>query len=800
MNISYNWLRKYIDIPYTPEELVEKLTMVGIEVESVSKTNILPEGLIVAEIIERNPHPNADKLSVCNVSTGAEELQIVCGAPNCDAGKKIVLATIGTVFDDDGKKFKIKKSKLRGVESYGMLCSSSELGLDEDHSGIMELPLDTITGIPLKDLYKSDTVYELELTPNRPDWLSFIGVARDIRALSGNELKLPEINMPEVKKVEDYSDLITIKDYELCPRYTGRIIRDVTVKESPDWLKKALISIGLRPINNIVDITNYVLFESGQPLHVFDLDELKENRVIIRRAEKNEKIIALDGKEYILTNDNLVIADAEKPVCIAGVMGGEHSGVTEKTKNILIECAYFNKSNIRATSHKLGLSSDSSHRFERGIDNEIINRVSDRTASLILELAGGIICSNFIDIKDENFIPVPKTVECRFKNIRNLLGTNISNEKMIDIFQKLELTVENIDDEKCYVVASSFRLDIEREADLAEEIIRIYGLEKLPLVDVFVKQGSSIKQDAYLKIEKARNQLVSFGFTEAINYTLVDKMTVLKNEVFKECDLVEVSNPISTENSVMRPSLIHGLMQNIKKNISHNNHEIKIFEIGKVYSADKTYPEERYSCCIALTGRKHPERYSDEKNICYDFYDLKGLLESWLEERNIDKIICEKSDSSVFKEGIRSDFIINDKILISFGEISSIFTKGMRLKAPVFVAVIELDKILKVKEKPVQYKTVSQFPSTSRDFALVVDKSLESSQIIEVVNNLKCKILEKIELFDLYEDDSLGKNKKSLAYSLTYRSSNKTLTDKEVNTTHEKIRNVLSNKLQIELR
>ena len=800
MNISYNWLKKYIDIPYTPEELVERLTMAGIEVESISKTNTLPEGLIVAEILERNMHPNADKLSICRVDTGSEELQIVCGAPNCDIGKKVVLATIGTVFDDDGKKFKIKKSKLRGVESYGMLCSSSELGLNEDHSGIMELPLKTLTGISVNNLFESDTVYELEITQNRPDWLSFIGIAREVRALSGKVLSLPEVKLPEKQEDKEYSDLINIKDYELCPRYTGRVIRGVTVKESPDWLKQALISIGLRPINNIVDITNYVLFELGQPLHVFDLDELNENRVIIRRAESNEKIVALDGKEYALSNDNLIIADAEKPVCIAGVMGGEHSGVTEKTKNILIECAYFNKSNIRATSHKLGLSSDSSHRFERGVDNEMISKASDRTASLILELAGGVICSDFIDIKNKDFIPVPKTVECKFKNIRNLLGTNISNKEIIDIFQKLDLLVTKINDEKCDVTATLFRLDIEREADLAEEIIRIYGLERIPSVDVFVKQGGSIKQDAYLAVEEARNQLVSFGFSESVNYTLIDKMNILNSNTLHENDLLEVSNPISSENSVMRPSLIYGLMQNVGRNVSHNNHEIKIFEIGKVYSANKQCSEEKYSSCLVLTGRKHPERYSDEKNICYDFYDLKGLLESWLDERNIENIICKKSDSSFFKKGIRADFVVNNQTIISFGEVNPLFTKGMRLKAPVFAAEIELDRILKIKEKSIQYSAISQFPSTSRDFALIADKSLESSQIIEVVKSVKCNILEKIELFDLYEDDSLGENKKSLAYSLTYRSHSKTLTDKEVNTAHEKIRNMLSNKLSIELR
>jgi phenylalanyl-tRNA synthetase beta chain len=800
MNISYNWLKKYIDIPYTSEELVERLTMCGIEVESVSKTNVVAEGVIVAEVLERNQHPDADKLSVCKINTGEEVVQVVCGAPNCDAGKKVALATIGTVFDDKGKPFKIKKSKLRGVESNGMLCSSSELGLDEDHSGIMELPLDATVGSSLNTVYESDTVYELEITSNRPDWLSFIGVAREIKALSGKELKLPHVKLPNPENDADYTDLVKVKDFELCPRYSGRVIRNVTVKESPDWMKQALLSIGLRPINNIVDISNYVLFELGQPLHIFDLDELKENRVIIRRAQKGEKITALDEKEYELSENNLVIADAEKPVCIAGVMGGEHSGVTEKTKNILIECAYFNPSNIRATSKKLNLSSDSSHRYERGVDVNNIRYVSDRTASLILELAGGKLCSGFVDVNNKDYYPVPKTVKCNFEKIRTLLGTNISNQGIVDIFEKLELTIENLSEESCDVVANTFRLDIEREADLAEEVIRIYGLENVPVIDIHAKPGGGIKKDSYSVIENARNELVSLGFTECINYTLIDETLSLRDKNLTKEDLVSVANPISAENTVMRPSLLTGILKNVERNISHNTHEVKIFEFGKVYSASDKLPEERYSGCIALTGRKYPERYSEEKSQLHDFYDMKGLLETWLDQRKVKGYVFKKSDNSIFKAGTRSDVIVHGKTAISFGEIAPLFTKGFRLRAPLYIAVIELSNILKMKTKTVEYSAVPQFPATTRDVAVVVDESMENSEIISCIAKAKCKILEKIDVLDVYRDKALGENKKSIAYGLTFRNPVKTLTDKEVNKAHDSIRNKLERELPLTLR
>ena len=833
MKISYNWLKKYIDVPYTEEELVDKLTLSGTEVEEAWKTNKVPDGIIVAEILERKPHPNADKLSVCRVSIGKEELQVVCGAPNCGAGLKVALVTVGTVLKDNksGKSFKIKKSKLRGVESYGMLCSTAELGIDEDHNGIMELPKDSPIGEPISHVIESDTVYDLEITPNRPDLLSVLGIAREIRALSGKEIRYPEIKLPKIGKDKTYSRLVEIQDYDLCPKYTARIIRGVKVHESPSWLKKRLISVGLRPINNIVDITNFILLETGQPLHVFDLDELAENRIVVRRAKQNEKIVALDGNEYKLSTDNLVIADAKKPVAIAGVMGGEHSGVTEKTVDVLIESAYFNSTNVRMTSRVLNLSSDSSHRFERGVDAEMVDAASNRAAALILDLAGGDLCSELVDTKDKNYIPDPKTILCCFENIRKILGIDISNDEIVGIFSRLGFGVNNFTKGTCDVTATSFRLDVEREADLAEEVIRIYGLLKVPVIEIKALPGGSIAEDAYAEEAAARDELISLGLTECINYTLIDKKNILKDSRFKEEDLLEVINPVASDSSAMRPSLLFGVLKNLERNISHNIHDLKLFEIGTVYSSNKKLLEERQNCCILLTGRKHPERFSEEKNVEYNFYDMKGMIETWLEMRKMPKGInvpgdymadlgqnarinsqkmdraeykkgysLRKTENPVFKNTVGADFIVNDKAIVSFGEIAAIHTKGIRLKHPVYGALIELDELLKISKPVIKYRPIPQFPTTTRDVAIVVDEAFENVTAMDCIKSVKCKLLEKVEILDIYRDDSIGKNKKSIAYTLTFRNPERTLTDKEVNKAHEMIRTRLLKNLPLTLR
>jgi phenylalanyl-tRNA synthetase beta chain len=806
MKISLNWLSEYLETPYSPIELADKLTMAGIEVEDIEETGTsIPDGVIVAEIIERSPHPDAEKLSVCRVLTGDEEVQIVCGAPNCDAGVKAPLATTGTTFidPDSGKKFKIKKSKLRGVESFGMLCSTQELGLPGDASGIMHLPENSEVGCKFSDTLDSDTVYEVEITPNRPDWLSHWGVARDLAALTGLQPSFPEINLPSPAGKSE-NGIISVSDTDLCPRYTARIIRGVKVTESPEWMQKHLTNIGLRPINNIVDITNFVLMELGHPLHAFDLNMLDGGKIVVRRAENNEKLVTLDGKEQKLTPSNLVICDNSKPVALAGVMGGEHSGVTEKSVDILLESAVFNPSNIRATSRDLKIMSDSSFRFERGVDWEMCETASDRATALILELAGGTLETELIDIKTAP--PVFADVKCRFEKIRKLLGCNITNDEIVAIFAGLKLDVTNISEKECTVTPPSFRLDIYREADLAEEVARIYGLNKITPAPLRAISGGMIAEDAYYKLEEIGNQLISFGLNECMNYSLIHKDRALVDAKFAESDMKKLKNPLSLELAYLRPSLFAQMLETVERNISRQNSDLALFETGRVYCENKNlFPEERMEACIALTGRKHPERFSAEKSEVYDFYDLKGIIENWFEMRKMNcefrRIPEESKVSANFASGTAAEIVVNGKTIGEIGQISQKLTKGMRITHPLFLAVIQLDTLISTPASKIRFKQIPHFPATSRDVAFIADNSLEHGKIMRTIRSAKLPNLETIELFDVFEDEkTIGKGKKSMAYSMTFRHPERTLTDKEVNKAHEKLRAKLAKDLNIELR
>ncbi|MGE4564765.1 MAG: phenylalanine--tRNA ligase subunit beta, partial [Victivallaceae bacterium] len=551
MNISRNWLSQYVELNCDLATLCDRLTMAGIEVEAIENSCSVPKGVVVGKILERAPHANSDHLSVCKVFDGKEELQIVCGAPNCDAGKTVPLATLGTVFKTAEGEFAIKKSKIRGVESFGMLCSGKELGISDDDSGLLILDDALKAGTPLEEIFPGDSMLELEVTPNRPDWLSHWGVARDVSCLLGTEAKLPALEPLKLDPAP--AGLVTVEDNVTCPRYIGRVIRGVTVGESPDWLKERLISVGLRPINNVVDVTNFILMELGQPLHAFDLDLLAGKRVVVRRARRGESIVTLDGKKVELSEKNLVIADTGKPMALAGVMGGESSGVTAKTVDILLESAIFDAANIRATSRELGITSDSSYRYERGVDYEMADYASDRAAALIAALTGAKSVSAKVDVTPGK--PACKVIHCRFDRIRSLVGVEIDNAAIIDIFRKLRLEVAKVTEESCEVTAPLFRLDLEREADLGEEVARINGLDKVPVRPVTGKAVSSISEDAYVKIQQMRDELIGFGLFECMHYSMVSEKSALADTRFAASDLVVIDNPLSLELAVMRPSL-----------------------------------------------------------------------------------------------------------------------------------------------------------------------------------------------------------------------------------------------------
>ena len=803
MNISLNWLSQYVDISgLTVDDLAERLTMAGLEVEAIKESCPVPEGVVIGEILERNPHPDADKLSVCMVNVGGEEpLQIVCGAHNCDAGKKVPVATIGTTFiEPDGSEFKISKSKLRGIKSFGMMCSGKELGLSSDHDGLLELPADSVVGSGMKELYPGDVMYEVEITPNRPDWLSHWGVARDVACLLHHKAEFPKFSAPKFAENKAPANLITVEDPELCPRYTARLIEGVKVEESPEWLKERLISIGMRPINNIVDITNFVLMELGQPLHAFDRDKLAEGRIVVRRAKNGEKMTLLDESEVKLDDSHLLICDAEKGSCLAGVMGGIDSGITESSTNVLLESAYFNPSNVRATSRGLGISSDSSYRFERGVDWDMVRVASDRATALILEIAGGKVVSDLIDVQAEP--PKVEPVICRFDRIRGLTGLHITNEKIVEIFLALGLKEEYVDEEKCAMTPPLYRLDITREADLAEEVARIRGLDAIPEVPVTAKTVAPIKNDTGINQEKVNDALISLGLYECLHYSMVSEKSALLDNRFKVEDVIKIGNPLSLELECMRPSLFGEMLATVERNISRKNLNLRLFEIGNVFCANADmYPEERRDLCIVLTGQKTPERFSAELENVYDFYDLKGLLEGLFEKIGLGSYDFAISKDDTFAPGFSVEVKVNGKVIGRLGKLADKYTKGLRTEYPVYMAQLDADVLIDFDPGRIFYQAIPVYPATTRDVAFIADKSLKHETVIDFIAKAKLKNLEKVQLFDIFEDDKhIGAGRRSMAYTLTFRNPERTLTDKEVNNAFDKLRNRLASELKVELR
>lgn len=791
MNISYNWLKKYIDLSLTADELPAKLTMAGLEVEGIEKTGSIPEGVVTAKILSRNPHENSDHLSVCQVDKGDEVLQIVCGAPNCDAGNIVPLATIGTTFKDGEGTFTIKKGKLRGVESFGMMCSARELGLSNDHDGLLILPADTKIGVPFGELMDSDVVYDCSVTPNRPDWLSHIGVARDIAALLDTKLVMPEICNADAPVV---SGLVTVNDPDLCPIYAARIIRGVKVGDSPEWMQKALSAVGIRPISNLVDITNYVMMEMGVPLHAFDIRNLSGEKIIVRRAAEGESIVALDGKKYDLTPENLCICDAEKPVAIAGVMGGEYSGIQPDTTTVVLESAFFDPDSIRMTSRKLGLSSDASYRYERGVDRNAVLAAGRRALQLILEIAGGEYAGCC-----EVAAPAPevRTIEADYNRIRGLLGLDVTDSDIEKILTSLGfgMTAPGV-----FTVPSWRVYDVVGEADLAEEVARIYGLDKLPAVPIRAITDD-FKLDGCHVIESLRNQLTGIGLDEIVCGSMIDEKSATADKMFTPEELIRPYNPISLDLGVMRPSLLPGILNTVRHNIARKNLDLALFEIGHVFCKNtEKFPEERDELAIAVTGRIHPERFSAERAVVADFYDLKGILESLLTARKVKNFQFRAAEDPRFLKGHCAEVLVNKRVAGVFGEVVPALTKGMRLSTPLFVAMIQLKELLTAEERTLLYDPISQFPSTSRDVAFIAPKELEHRIVVDFIQKAHLPNLERVELFDIFEGEAVGEGKKSMAYSLIFRSAERTLTDDEVNSAHEKLRQKLERGLGVELR
>ena len=797
MNVTLNWLKAYIDFEFSPSELADRLTMLGVEVESVKHLGTELEGVIVGSVTSIRPHPNADKLVLCQVDTGeTEELQIVCGAPNAREGMLAPVATIGATLPVG---LTIKRAKLRGETSQGMLCSEKELGLSGDAAGLMELSTDIPLGTPLSEaLGLDDVVFELEITPNRPDCLSLIGVAREIRAETGNPLKLPTVDLQESGiNIRDLTS-VTIDAPDLCPRYAARVIQGVKVAESPAWLQQRLESVGIGVINNIVDVTNFVLMEYGQPLHAFDYHKLAENRIVVRRARDNEQITTLDEVARELTSDMLVIADAEKPVALAGIMGGYDSEITETTCDVLLESAYFNPLSIRATAKALGISTEASYRFERGADPGAVLAALDRAAQLIAELTGGTICDGIVDVYPGQ---QPLTeIQLRPERVNFVLGTTIETAEMVQILDRLGFDVD-ITGKVYQVVVPTFRSDVTREIDLIEEIARVYGYDNIPTTlpkgDIPVPAPTP-KTEARRRI---KHFLLAAGMMEAVNYSFCDPNCFDKIRLNADDPLrntLQLRNPLSPEMSVLRTTLTPGLLENAQHNRNHQIDTIALFEIGGVFVHDgKEKEPERVTGVLA--GQIGEGVYSDPYRHP-DFFDIKGLVEGMLEVCSVVDWTLQKTDAPTFHPGRNAEVLLGNRRIGVFGEVHPEVLENYDLPYKAYLFEFDLEGLADAATFAKRFEPISIYPKVARDLAIVVDKETLSDMPTELIYTTGGDSVDSVRLFDVYEGEQVPEGKKSLAYTITYHSATETLTDKAVNTLHDEVVKCLNRELGAELR
>jgi len=778
LKISLNWLKNYIDLSdISVDEIESSLTMVGLEVENVEDQNKIFNNFFIGYVKDKNKHPKADKLTVCTVSTGEDEYTVVCGAPNVDAGQKIVLALPGAVVPEN--RLVISKAKIRGVESNGMICSEAELGIGNDHSGILVLDPSFKVGLSLSEaMLLNDVIFEIGITPNRPDALSHIGVARDLAALYNRKVKLPEIKEEKSdKNISNYA-AIEIEDSINCPRYSAKVVLNVEIKESPAWLKQRIKSIGLRPINNVVDVTNFILYELGQPLHAFDLDMLSGKKIIVKTAGDISEFVTLDAKSRKLNHDMLMICDAERPVAIAGVMGGENSEVTTSTKNVLIESAYFKPCSVRKTSKVLGLSTDSSYRFERGCNPHITPLAAKRAAQLIAELGGGEVVDGLIDVYPKEILPFE--IRLRKNQVNRVLGYGISDEKVRSIFAGLGFEILNEDKGSMVVSVPPFRPDIEREIDLIEEIARINGYDNIPTISHI---GITLQEkiDETIFTSELKDILTGLGFNEMYSTTLQgEKSANLTGNA------IELLNPSSIEMSHLRTSLIPGGIETVRKNFNVKEKNLMLFEIGKVFqkvnekieSFDDFIEQERL--LLLLSGNANEKKwYAPERN--FDFFDLKGYVFALFKKKNLDNFI-PYSYNNVGKNLFDLYFEQkHENTVIGYGgRISKEVLKSYDIDKEVFCYELIIDEFKKISGSPQKFKELLRFPKIQRDFAFVFDKKTEFADVESFIKKNSSGLLKELLLFDVFESELLGSDKRSLAYSLAYYDYERTLTDEEV--------------------
>ncbi len=808
MKISYNWLKTILPITLSPQEVAEALTSSGLEVEGLETVETIAgglKGLVVGEIVSKEKHPDADRLSLTKVNVGAAELlSIVCGAPNVEAGQKVIVALIGAkLYPIEGEPFEIKKSKIRGALSEGMICAEDEIGLGKSHAGIMVLPNDTAVGLSASDYFKieNDVVFEIGLTPNRSDAASHLGVARDLAAVlngRGNtsDYKIQQQGLQTLP--DEITDLnavnSTVHDTKACPRYSGLVITGIEVKESPDWLKNRLKAIGVRPINNIVDITNYVLHDIGQPLHAFDLDKVKGKEIHVKYLAAGTKFITLDGIERTLTKTDLMICDAKEPLCLAGVFGGQASGVSETTTAIFLESAYFNPDTIRRSAKHHGLKTDSSFRFERGTDpNNTINGLL-RAANLILDIAGGTIRSEINDTYPEKLEPYK--VAFSYSNCQALIGKDINRGIIRHIIVSLGIHIENEGSDGLLLHVPRFKTDVTREADVVEEVMRIYGFNQIEVSkSIHYTSFYEARHVAREVEEKMATTLVNNGFCEIMGLSLTREANYTHTE-----GLVKMLNPLSSDLNVMRANLLFGALETAAYNINRKNTDLKLFELGKIYGkrvgADFPYYEEkRFS--VLVSGNVYAENQFGKTDRA-DFYYLKAVTEGLLKKLGITSYKTEEATHENLQYGL--NYLVGKKQLFYLGEVNKSTLKQFDLTQSIFYAEFNFALLVElVTKQQISFKEPSKFQNVRRDLALLLDRQVTYRELVELAYSTERKFLKDINLFDVYEGDKLG-NKKSYALSFTLLNEEATLTDKQIESVMQKLIETYQQKVGAELR
>lgn len=801
MKLTLNWIKDFIDIKESPQEISEILTNLGLEVEGMNPLAKGLENIYVAKILNITVHPNASRLVLCHVTDGKETCRVVCGAKNMLQGDIVVLAKPGSSLPRT-KKFpdgiKIERTKIRGVVSQGMLCAENELGIGEESEDIIVLSgedLDLGSEI-VSALNLDDTVFELGITPNRPDCLSVLGVARELSCFLNRKLKIPE-NSYEIINEEESGLTAEILDIVKCPRYACRYIKNIIIDKSPRWLRQRLEACDVRSINNVVDITNYVMLEYGHPLHAFDSRFVTDMKIVVRQANEGEIINSLDSIERKLNSEDLLICDDSKPIAIAGVIGGENSEVKDDTESIVLECAYFDPITIRKTSKRLKLSTESSYRFERGMDPESIRQVIERASSLMSRYANGTVEKKIIDIYPK---PLKQgSVSLNFKKLNSILGTSLKKNKVHRILSSLGFDkLDEKKDESSYKVPT-YRVDISRDADLIEEIARVYGYNSIPttLPMVSVHRGLKLGSRHYV-LEKLKKFISSIGFTEVVNYSFFERDSM---KMFNDSDPIDIINPISSDQSVMRTTLLPGILQNVVRYLNHQEDKIKIFETGKVYNRNNTEIVESFKLSLVATVKNENDIWEKAE---YDFFDIKGVVIDILDFLCIDsEVRFDKGTNTTFLHtGISSTIVIDNENVGVLGELHPDKLSELDINRKIYVLDLELEKVLNISQNTTKtFSPIPKYPFLRRDLSLIVDTQITSAEIINKVYSVDSDLIENVDIFDVYSDNQLSsEGKKSVSISIILRSKDKTLTDDEANIVQSKTLDKLSTTLNAQLR